>query len=140
MLKGFFNVPVPVNEPVYSYAPGTTERALLKAAIEEARSQKIDVPMYIGGEEVYTGKKVRLTPPHDHTHVLGHYSQGTKAHVKQAIQAALSAKEDWENLPWEQRAAIFLKAAELIAGKYRYKLNAATMLGQSKNAFQAEID
>lgn len=140
MLKGFFNVPAPVNEPVYSYAPGSTERALLKAAIAEARAEQVDIPMYIGSEEVRTSQKAPLTPPHDHKHVLGHYSQGTKEHVTQAINAALAAKEDWEKLPWEQRAAIFLKAAELIATKYRYKLNAATMLGQSKNAYQAEID
>ncbi len=140
MLKGFFNVPMPVNEPVYSYAPGTTERTLLKEAIEQARGQEIDIPMYIGGKEVYTKTKVKLTPPHDHQHILGYYSQGTKAHVKAAIQAALDAREEWENLSWEQRAAVFLKAAELIATKYRYKLNAATMLGQSKNVFQAEID
>jgi len=140
MLKGFFNVPAPVNEPVYSYAPGSKERALLRAAITEARSQEIDVPMYIGAAEVRTDKKVKLTPPHDHQHVLGYYSQGTKEHVNDAINAALAAKENWEQLPWEQRAAIFLKAAELIATKYRYKLNAATMLGQSKNPYQAEID
>lgn len=140
MLKGFFNVPAPVNEPVYSYAPGSKERALLKEAIAEARSQEIDVPMYIGSEEVRTDKKVKLTPPHDHQHILGYYSQGTKQHVTDAIDAALAAKNDWEDLPWEQRAAIFLKAAELISTKYRYKLNAATMLGQSKNPYQAEID
>ena len=140
MLKGFFNVPAPINEPVYSYAPGTKERALLRQAINDARAQEIDVPMYIGDKEVRTEKKVKLTPPHDHKHILGYYSQGTKEHVKEAIQVALSAKENWENLPWEQRAAVFLKAAELIATKYRYKLNAATMLGQSKNPYQAEID
>ena len=140
MLKGFFNVPAPVNEPVYSYAPGTKERSLLKEAIAAARAQEIDVPMYIGSEEVRTENKVKLTPPHDHQHVLGYYSQGTKQHVTDAIDAALVAKNDWENLPWEQRAAIFLKAAELISTKYRYKLNAATMLGQSKNPYQAEID
>ncbi|MBW5319464.1 aldehyde dehydrogenase family protein, partial [Escherichia coli] len=116
------------------------ERSLLKEAIAAARATEIDVPMYIGGEEVHTEKKGKLTPPHDHQHILGYYSQGTKEHVKQAIDAALAAKNDWENLPWEQRAAIFLKAAELISSKYRYKLNAATMLGQSKNAYQAEID
>ncbi|MBD1427995.1 MULTISPECIES: L-glutamate gamma-semialdehyde dehydrogenase [Sphingobacterium] len=140
MLKGFFNVPAPVNEPVYTYAPGTKERALLKAAIAEARAQEIDVPMYIGGAEVRTENKAKLTPPHDHQHVLGYYSQGTKQHVTDAINAALTAKNDWENLAWEQRAAVFLKAAELISTKYRYKLNAATMLGQSKNPYQAEID
>ena len=140
MLKGFFNVPTPTNEPVYSYAPGTKERSLLKEAIATARASEIDIPMYIGGEEVRTNKKVKITPPHDHKHVLGYFNQGTKSNVKEAIEAALAAKSDWENLPWEQRAAIFLKAAELISTKYRYKLNAATMLGQSKNPYQAEID
>ena len=140
MLKGFFNVPAPINEPVYSYAPGTNERALLREAIATARAQEIDIPMYIGSEEVRTDKKVKLTPPHDHQHVLGYYSQGTKQHVADAIDAALAAKSKWENLPWEQRAAIFLKAADLISTKYRYKLNAATMLGQSKSPYQAEID
>lgn len=140
MLKGFFNVPIPVNEPVNSYAPGTKERALLEAAIKEARAAEVDVPMYIGGKEVRTGNKAKLTPPHDHQHILGYYHEGTKNHVEDAIHAALAAKEKWENLPWEQRAAIFLKAAELISTKYRYKINAATMLGQSKNPYQAEID
>jgi len=140
MPKGFFNIPAPANEPVRSYAPGTPERELLKAAIAEARSQEVDVPMYIGSEEVRTGEKAKLSPPHDHQHVLGHYHRGTKTHVTEAIHAALVAKPAWENLPWEHRAAIFLKAAELASGKYRYKLNAATMLGQSKNAYQAELD
>ncbi|PRD47478.1 L-glutamate gamma-semialdehyde dehydrogenase [Sphingobacterium haloxyli] len=140
MLKGFFNVPTPVNEPVNSYAPGTKERELLEAAIKEARAQEVDVPMYIGGKEVRTGNKAKMTPPHDHQHILGYYHEGTKSHVEDAINAALAAKENWEKLPWEQRAAIFLKAAELIATKYRYVINAATMLGQSKNAYQAEID
>jgi len=140
MSKGFFSVPVPANEPVRSYAPGTRERELLEAAIAETRRQEADVPMYIGPEEVRTGEKAKLSPPHDHQHVLGHYHRGTKSHVRAAIYAALAAKPAWENLPWEQRAAIFLKAAELASGKYRYKLNAATMLGQSKNAYQAEID
>lgn len=140
MLKGFFNVPVPVNEPINSYAPGTKERALLQEALKEARAKEIDIPMYIGGKEVRTDKKGTLNPPHDHKHVLGTYSKGEKKHVEDAISAALAAKADWEALAWEHRAAIFLKAAELIAGPYRYKINAATMLGQSKNAFQAEID
>src|SRR5690606_7198716 len=137
MLKGFFNVPTPVNEPVNSYAPGTKERALLEEAIKEARSQEVDVPMYIGGKEVRTGNKAKLTPPHDHQHVLGYYHEGIKRHVEEAIDAALPAKEKWEILSWELRAAIFLKAAELISTKYRYKINAATMLGQSKNAYRA---
>lgn len=140
MLKGFFNVPTAQNEPVYSYAVGSQERQLLKDAIAAARATAIDVPMYIGGEEVRTGDKVAMNPPHDHQFVLGHYHQGTKAHVTQAIDAALAAKASWEALAWEQRAAIFLKAAELIATKYRYKINAATMLGQSKSVYQAEID
>ncbi|KAI9550479.1 pyrroline-5-carboxylate dehydrogese [Daphnia sinensis] len=121
MLKGFFNVPQPVNETILNYAPGSKERALLKAALADARSKTIDIPMYIDGKEVRTDKKVNIYPPHDHQHFI-------------------KAKNAWENLAWEQRAAIFLKAADLIAGPYRYKLNAATMLGQSKNAFQAEID
>jgi len=140
MLKGFFNVPVPVNEPILGYAPGSKERELLKAAIADARSKQIDIPMYIGGQEVHTTDKGKVTPPHDHQHVLGQYSKGDKGHVQAAIDAALAAKSKWENLAWEHRAAVFLKAADLIAGPYRYKLNAATMLGQSKNAYQAEID
>lgn len=140
MSKGFFHVPVPKNEPVLSYAPGSKERTALKKALEEARAQVLDVPMYIGGEEVRTGVKKTISPPHDHKHVLGHFHEGDKGHVEQAINAALGAKEAWANLGWEHRASIFLKAADLLAGPYRYKMNAATMLGQSKNAFQAEID
>ena len=140
MLKGFFNVPAPVNETILNYAPGSKERALLKEALSAARSKEIDVPMYINGKEVRNDKKVAIRPPHDHQHILGYYNQGDKSHVEDAIKAALDAKSAWENLAWEHRAAIFLKAADLIAGPYRYKLNAATMLGQSKNAFQAEID
>ncbi|MCO4292083.1 L-glutamate gamma-semialdehyde dehydrogenase [Solitalea sp. MAHUQ-68] len=140
MLKGFFKTPKPYNEPVLTYAPGTAERKALKTALADARSKQLDIPMYIGGEKVYSDKKVALRPPHDHQHILGHFSQGNKDHIKQAINAALKAKAQWENLAWEHRAAIFLKAADLIAGPYRAKINAATMLGQSKNAFQAEID
>lgn len=140
MSTGFFKVPVPTNEPILSYAPGTKERELLQAAIKEARSKELDIPMYIGSEEVRSGKTAKLTPPHDHQHILGHYHQGDKTHVEAAIKAALAARTAWANMPWEHRASIFLKAAELIAGPFRYKLNAATMLGQSKNAFQAEID
>ncbi|MBE9599237.1 L-glutamate gamma-semialdehyde dehydrogenase [Pedobacter sp. MC2016-24] len=140
MLKGFFNVPAPVNEPILGYAPGSKERELLEAALADARSKQIEIPMYIAGQEVHTDKKGIVTPPHDHQHVLGQFSKGDKTHVKQAIDAALAAKANWENLAWEHRAAVFLKAADLIAGPYRYKLNAATMLGQSKNAYQAEID
>ncbi|WP_316799921.1 L-glutamate gamma-semialdehyde dehydrogenase [Pedobacter frigidisoli] len=140
MLKGFFNVPTPVNEPILNYGAGSKERALLKEALAEARSYQQDIPMYIGGKAVHTAKKGKVVPPHDHQHILAQFSIGDKTHITQAIDAALAAKEDWENLSWEHRAAIFLKAADLIAGKYRYKLNAATMLGQSKNAYQAEID
>lgn len=140
MLKGFFNVPAPVNEPVLNYGPRSLERAALKAALEQGRAQQLDIPMYIGGEEVRTGKLVELRPPHDHKHLLGVFHYGDKTHVTKAIDAALAAKADWENLPWEQRAAIFLKAADLVAGPYRAAINAATMLGQSKNAYQAEID
>jgi 1-pyrroline-5-carboxylate dehydrogenase len=139
-MNGFFKVPTPINEPVLNYAPGSKERAELKAALTSARAQELDIPMYIGNEEVRTENKVRLSPPHDHKHTLGHFHQGDKGHVTKAIDAALAAKEKWENLAWEQRAAIFLRAADLIAGPYRAKLNAATMLGQSKNAYQAEID
>lgn len=140
MPKGIFQVPVPKNEPVLAYAPGSKEKAALKQALEQARAKKLDIPMYIGGEEVRTDKLVRIAPPHDHQHTLGHFHMGDAMHVEQAINAALGAKEAWANLAWEHRASIFLKAAELIAGPYRAKLNAATMLGQSKSAFQAEID
>jgi 1-pyrroline-5-carboxylate dehydrogenase len=140
MPKGFFNVPIPKNEPVLSYAPGNKERQLLKKALAEARGQVLDIPMYIGGEEVRSQNKKKISPPHDHQHLLGYFHEGDKSHVEQAIQAALNARELWINLGWEHRAGIFLKAAELLAGPYRYKMNAATMLGQSKNAYQAEID
>jgi 1-pyrroline-5-carboxylate dehydrogenase len=139
-MNGFFKVPAPVNEPILNYAPGSKERVELKTALAAARSVELDIPMYIGKNEVRTGKKVKLAPPHNHQHILGYFHQGDKTHVSQAIEAALAAKPQWEELPWEQRASIFLKAADLIAGPYRAKLNAATMLGQSKNAFQAEID
>lgn len=140
MATGFFNVPTPSNEPVLDYAPGSEERKKLKAALVEARAQQIDVPMYIGDQEVRTNDKKPMTPPHDHQHILGHYSAGDASHVKAAIDAAMAAKSAWADMGWEHRASIFLKAAELIAGPYRAKLNAATMLGQSKNAYQAEID
>lgn len=140
MLKGFFNVPTPQNEPVKGYAPGSPERKELQNMLKTLRSQVIDVPMYIGGEEVRTGHKKPMSPPHDHQHILGYFHEGDASHVEQAINAALGAKHAWESMEWEQRAAIFLKAADLLAGPYRAKINAATMLGQSKNAFQAEID
>lgn len=139
-MNGFFHVPVPVNEPVLNYAPGSRERAELKSALQEGRSKVLDIPMFIGGMEVRSGKTMDIRPPHDHQHLLGKFHVSDANHVSQAIEAALKAKPQWEAMEWEQRAAIFLKAAELIAGPYRAKLNAATMLGQSKNAFQAEID
>lgn len=140
MLKGFFNVPKPVNEPVKSYAPGSPERIELQQTLKEFRSHLVDVPMYIGSEEVRTGNKKSMSPPHDHKHLLGFFHEGDASHVEQAINAAIGAKEAWESMEWEQRAAVFLKAADLLAGPYRAKINAATMLGQSKNAYQAEID
>lgn len=140
MPKGVFNVPLPGNEPVLSYAPGSAERAELQAELKNLKSQEIDVPMYIGSEEIRTNDKRIIAPPHDHKHVLGYFNYGTKDHVKQAIDAALSARKSWADLSWEQRGSIFLKAADLLAGPYRAKINATTMLAQSKNAYQAEID
>lgn len=140
MPKGIYEVPTPTNEPVLNYAPGSKERDNLKKAISEARSKQKDIPMYIGSEEVRTDKKIAINPPHDHQHVLGHFHEGDANHVERAISAALGAKDAWAELGWEHRASIFLKAADLIAGPYRAEINAATMLGQSKSAYQAEID
>ncbi len=140
MHNAIFNIPAPVNEPVLSYAPGSKEKSALEAALKEARSKQVEVPMYIGGRTVHSDKKIRLSSPHDHGHVLGYASEGSREHVQQAIDAALAARGAWAALPWSERAAVFLKAADLLAGPYRWKMNAATMLGQSKNAFQAEID
>ncbi len=140
MSTGFYQIPQPKNEPVLNFAPGSAERKTLEAALARARGQELEVPMYIGAEEVKTGTLRRMAPPHDHRHTLGHFHRGDKSHVTQAINAALAAKPLWENLSWENRASIFLKAADLLAGPYRYEMLAATMLGQSKNAFQAEID
>ncbi len=140
MSNGFFDVPHPRNEPVLSYAPGSKERAVLKRALEDARSKVLDIPMYIGGDEVRTGNTRPLTPPHDHKHLLANFHEGDATHVEQAINAAMGAKALWSELAWEHRASIFLKAADLLAGPYRPVINAATMLGQSKNAYQAEID
>ncbi|WP_210488068.1 L-glutamate gamma-semialdehyde dehydrogenase [Rufibacter aurantiacus] len=140
MANGFFNVPIPVNEPVKSYAPGSKEREELLNAYNTLREQQLDIPMYIGSEEVRTGNLMPVTPPHDHKRVIGNYHYGNASHVQQAIDAALAAREQWAHMPWESRAAIFLKAADLLAGPFRARMNAATMLGQSKNAFQAEID
>jgi len=140
MPKGNFFVPSPVNEPVLSYATGTPERADLQATYKEMYNASVDAPMFIGGEEVRTNTKLEMTCPHDHQHVLGHFSEGDASHVQSAIKAALDAKEAWEGMTWENRASIFLKAADLIASPYRSRINAATMLGQGKNAHQAEID
>ncbi|MEQ9466147.1 MAG: L-glutamate gamma-semialdehyde dehydrogenase [Ekhidna sp.] len=140
MPKGNFFTPDSINEPVLSYAPGTAERDVLLSKYKEMYSQQIEVPMYIGGKEVHTDRKIPMTCPHEHQHILGHFSEGSSAHVKDAINAALKTKEAWEGMIWENRASIFLKAADLIAGPYRAKINAATMLGQGKNVHQAEID
>jgi 1-pyrroline-5-carboxylate dehydrogenase len=140
MSLGYFSYPMPANEPVLSYAPGSAERKRLKEVLAELKKDQIDVPMYIGSKEVKTNKKGTLHPPHEISHTLGTYSEGDERHVKQAIDAALAAKESWANMDWETRANIFLKAADLMATKYRPYMNGTTMLGQSKNAFQAEID
>src|SRR6056297_1136760 len=141
MPKGIYHVPEVSNEPVNSYAPGTPERKLLQDEYHQLLNQDpIDVPMYIGSEEIRTDNKRPLTPPHDHQREIGHWNEGDASHAKMAIDAALKAKKEWAELPWEQRAGVFLKAADLLAGPYRYKMNAATMLGQSKNPFQSEID
>jgi 1-pyrroline-5-carboxylate dehydrogenase len=140
MSTGFFQVPAPLNEPIYSYAPGTPEREKLSAKIAELRGKQIEVPMHIGGKTIKGAKKLAMNPPHDHQHVLGYYYEGGKQEIQAAIEAALAAKAAWSNLSWEKRAAIFLKAAELSATKYRMELNARTMLGQSKSVYQAEID
>lgn len=140
MLKGFFHVPKAVNEPVKTYKPGSPEKEAVLAAYSKMWNAKIDVPLYIGSEEIRTGNTKTMSAPHDHKHIVGTYHLAEKKHVDQAIQNALDSKEAWANLAWEQRAAIFLKAAELIAGPYRARINAATMIAQSKNIFQAEID
>jgi len=140
MSNSIYQVPEAINEPVLNYAPGSPERETLKAAIKKMRSDVKDIPMYINGKAVRTNKKIRVAPPHDHQHTVGHYYQGNKEHIHQAIDAALKARPAWSELDWEQRASIFLKAAELISGPYRAIINAATMIGQSKNAYQAEID
>jgi 1-pyrroline-5-carboxylate dehydrogenase len=140
MSLGYFNYPAPHNEPVLSYGPGTAEREAQKKALNDLKSTEHDIPMYIGSKEVRTGKKIAIHPPHETTHTLGYFHEGDETHVKQAIDAALQAKQQWADLPWEDRAAIFLKAADLISTKYRALMNGTTMLGQSKNAYQAEID
>lgn len=140
MNKGFYNVPLAMNEPVLSYAPGSPERLELQAAYDKMWSESIDIPMVINGEKVSTGNMGRVIPPHDHQHNVGSYHLGDASHVNAAIEASLEAKQDWENMSWENRSTIFLKAADLLAGPYRARINAATMISQGKNAFQAEID
>jgi 1-pyrroline-5-carboxylate dehydrogenase len=140
MGKGFFQVPVAYNEPIKSYAPGSPEREAVLAQYKSYYNGTIDVPMYINGKEVTTGNTRDMTPPHDHKHVVGQYHVGEQKHVQEAINTALEARTQWAAMPWEQRAAIFLKAAELLAGPYRAKINAATMMAQSKTIHQAEID
>jgi 1-pyrroline-5-carboxylate dehydrogenase len=140
MGKGFFEVPIAVNEPVKSYAPGSPEREEVFATYKKMYKSTIEVPLYINGKNVKTGNTATMSPPHDHKHILGNYHNAEKKHITAAIETALEARKLWAVMPWEQRAAIFLRAAELIAGPYRARINAATMLGQSKNIYQAEID
>jgi len=140
MTDAIFTVPHPVNEPVWNYAPGSPEKITLKKALAEAKKQQKEVPMFIGGERVFSDEKIAMRPPHERAHLLGHYSKGNADHVQAAIKAALKAKPAWEAMPWQERAAIFLRAADLLTGPYRAKMSAATMLCQSKNVFQAEID
>ena len=140
MLKGFFNTPKAVNEAVKSYTPNSPEKAAVLAAYQEMWNSKIEVPLYIGSDEIRTGNTRNMTAPHDHKHIVGTYHLAEKTHIEKAIANCLESKVKWSNMAWEQRAAIFLKAAELIAGPYRSKINAATMIGQSKNIYQAEID
>jgi len=140
MTDAIFTVPHHVNEPIWNYAPGSPEKIALKKALAEAKARQKDVPMYIGGKHVFSEEKKAMHPPHERAHVLGHYSKGNASHVQAAIDAALAAKPAWEAMPWQERAAIFLRAADLLTGPYRAKMSAATMLCQSKNAYQAEID
>ena len=140
MSLGYFSYPMPVNETVLSYAPGSTERELLRSVLEKLKNEEADIQMYIGSKEVHTNKKERIHPPHELNHTLGHHSVGDEKHIHQAIEAALAAKEAWAGMSWEGRANIFLKAADLISTKYRPYMNGTTMLGQSKSVFQAEID
>ncbi len=140
MQIGYFDYPTPANEPVLSYAPGTPEKLALKKALASLKSKTMDIPMYINGKAVRTGNKIAIHPPHEIKHTLGHFHMGSKKHVDQAITSALKVRNTWADMSWESRAHIFLKAADLLATKYRFEMNAATMLGQSKNAYQAEID
>ena len=140
MATGFYKVPKAVNEPVVQYEPNTNEQVNLLAMYKKMYSQKIDIPLYIGNEEIRTGKTISMHPPHDHEHTLGVYHTAQKEHIEKAIHEALEARNKWADTPWQSRAAIFLKAADLLAGPFRDKMNAATMLAQSKNVMQSEID
>ncbi|MDP4130178.1 MAG: aldehyde dehydrogenase family protein, partial [Bacteroidota bacterium] len=140
MNLGYFHYTLPSNEPVLAYAPGSPEKAALKKIIREFKAQEQDIPMIIGGKEFRSGNKIKIRPPHELSHTLAYFHRSSVEHVQSAIRAALAAKPSWEAMNWENRAAIFLKAADLLAGKYRAHMNAATMLGQSKNVYQAEID
>ncbi|THH41785.1 L-glutamate gamma-semialdehyde dehydrogenase [Neolewinella litorea] len=140
MSDAIFNISIPNNEPVLAYAPGSPERESLQQALQEAKAEVRELPAFINGERVLEGEKVSVHPPHERNHTLGHFYRGTDEHVHRAIDAALAAKPAWEALPWQQRAAVFLRAADLLAGPFRARMNAATMLGQSKNAYQSEID
>ncbi|MEJ2054447.1 MAG: aldehyde dehydrogenase family protein, partial [Calditrichaceae bacterium] len=140
MSNAYFKLPVPYNEPVLSYAPGTPERVELKKKLTEMETGDVEIPLIIGGQEVKTGKTVEITEPHNHKIVLGVYHKCGEKEVNMAIEAALEARKKWAEMPWEQRASIFLKMADLLSGPYRAILNGATMLGQSKTAYQSEID
>ena len=140
MANAIFNVPKAINETVKNYVPGSQEHKNLISKYKELYNQTVDIPMYIDGKEIRTDNKIKISPPHDHKHIIGQFNYGESKHVNDAINAAMNARDKWSNLPWEQRAAIFLKAADLLAGPFRDKMNAATMLGQSKNVYQAEID
>jgi len=140
MNKEIFKMSIPINEPILNYSPGSKEKKELKKVLNDFKSKKVDIPMYINGKEIRTDNKIRISPPHNHNHTLGCYNHGDASHVHSAIKAAMSAKKSWNALGAAKRAEIFLKAADLIAGPYRAKINATTMLGQSKNIFQAEVD
>lgn len=140
MPKGIFQIPAPTNESVLQYKPQSPEKIQLKQALADAKNTLADIPMHIGGKQVRTDNRIAIHPPHEIAHTLGYFHKGDTTHVETAVAAALAAKADWENMPWQHRAAIFLKAADLLAGPYRARINAATMLAQSKNAYQAEID
>ncbi|NNF82174.1 MAG: L-glutamate gamma-semialdehyde dehydrogenase [Flavobacteriaceae bacterium] len=140
MASGFYNVPKAVNEPVKSYAPGSPERKELISTYKKMYKEQLDIPFYIGGQEIRTGNTVDINPPHDHKHKVGQFHLAERSHIEEAVTSVLEARKKWAATPWQDRAAIFLKAAELLAGPYRARMNAATMIGQSKNVFQAEID